>query len=66
MYGIFHKCSSLKTIPFADKIKDLENTNLPFLKELETLPDTIKVKLLMDTSNFKDKKIQAMIKLYKD
>jgi hypothetical protein len=26
----------------------------------------IKVKLLMDTSGFKDKKIQAMIKLYKD
>jgi surface protein len=59
-------CLSLETIPFADKIKDLDETYLPFLKELETLPDVVKVKLLMDTSNFKDKKIQAMIKLYKD
>jgi hypothetical protein len=39
---------------------------LPFLKEIENLPDAVKVKLLMDTSDFKDKKIQAMIKLYKD
>jgi hypothetical protein len=66
MYGIFFGCSALQTIPFADKIKDLGVTSLPFLEELETLPDAIKIKLLMDTSNFKDKKIQAMIKLYKD
>jgi hypothetical protein len=63
---MFNGCKSLKTIPFADKIKDLEATQLPFLKELETLPDVVKVKLLMDNSDFKDKKIQAMIKLYKD
>jgi surface protein len=63
---MFSGCSRLKTIPFADKIKDLKATKLPFLEELKTLPDEIKVKLLMDTSNFKDKKIQAMIKLYKD
>jgi surface protein len=63
---MFSGCLRLKTIPFADKIKDLKATKLPFLEELKTLPDEIKVKLLMDTSNFKDKKIQAMIKLYKD
>jgi surface protein len=66
MSNMFNGCKSLKTIPFADKIKDLEATQLPFLKELETLPDVVKVKLLMDNSDFKDKKIQAMIKLYKD
>jgi hypothetical protein len=66
MDRMFYKCSELKTIPFADKIKDLEATQLPFLKEFETLPDVVKIKLLMDTSNFKDKKIQALIKLYKD
>jgi hypothetical protein len=66
MSAMFYGCSGLKTILFADKIKDLKATKLPFLKELESLPDTIKVKLLMDTSNFKDKKVQAMIKLYKD
>jgi hypothetical protein len=66
MYAMFGECPELKTIPFADKLKDLKATLLPFLKELETLPDAVKVKLLMDTSDFKDKKIQAMIKLYKD
>jgi hypothetical protein len=63
---MFYACSSLKTIAFADKIKDLRKTYLPFLKGLETLPDVVKAKLLMDNSNFKDKKIQAMLKLYKD
>jgi hypothetical protein len=63
---MFDRCSELKTIPFADKIKNLKVTGLPFLKELETLPDVVKAKILMDTSDFKDKKIQAMIKLYKD
>jgi hypothetical protein len=66
MYGMLDGCKSLKTVPFADKIKDLEESGLPFLKELKTLPDVVKVKLLMDNSNFKDKKIQAMVKLYKD
>jgi hypothetical protein len=66
MNYMFDRCTELKTIPFADKIKDLDKTNLPVLEELKTLPDVIKVKLLMDTSGFKDKKIQAMIKLYKD
>jgi surface protein len=66
MSGMFYGCSSLKTIPFADKIKDLEATKLPFLKELESLPDIVKIKLLMSPSDNKDKKIQAMIKLYKD
>jgi surface protein len=63
---MFKRCSELKTVLFADKIKDLEATKLPFLEELKTLPEAIKVKLLMDTSDFKDKKVQAMIKLYKD
>jgi surface protein len=63
---MFYGCTELKTIQFADKIKDLKTTQLPFLDELKTLPDAVKVKLLMDTSDFKDKKIQAMIKLYKD
>jgi hypothetical protein len=63
---MFDGCLKLKTVQFADKIKDLKKTKLPFLEELKTLPEAVKVKLLMDTSNFKDKKIQAMIKLYKD
>jgi hypothetical protein len=63
---MFYGCTDLITIPFADKIKDLKTIQLPFLDELKTLPDVVKMKLLMDTSNFKDKKIQAMIKLYKD
>jgi surface protein len=63
---IFDGCTDLKTVPFADKIKDLKAIKLPFLEELKTLPDVVKVKLLMDTSDFKDKKVQAMIKLYKD
>jgi surface protein len=66
MYGIFSACLKLKTVPFADKIKDLGVTCLPFLEELESLPEAVKVKLLMDTSDFKDKKIQAMLKLYKE
>jgi hypothetical protein len=63
---MFYGCTGLKTIAFADKIKDLESTQLPFLKEFESVPDVIKVKLLMSPSDNKDKKIQAMIKLYKD
>jgi hypothetical protein len=63
---MFHVCSELKTVLFADKIKDLAVTKLPFLEELESLPYAVKIKLLMDTSDFKDKKIQAMIKLYKE
>jgi hypothetical protein len=63
---MFDECSSLKTVLFADKIKGLEKTWLPFLKEIEYLPDTVKVKLLMSPSDNKDKKVQAMIKLYKD
>jgi hypothetical protein len=66
MSSVFYGCLKLKFVPFADKIKDLEATRLPFLDELKTLPDVIKVKLLMDTSDFKDKKIQAMLKLYKE
>jgi surface protein len=64
--NMFSGCSELKTIPFADKIKDLRKTFLPFLKDFETFPDVVKIKLLMSPSDFKDKKIQAMIKLYKD
>jgi hypothetical protein len=64
--GMFDGCTSLKTILFADKIKYLEKTKLPFLKELETLPDVVKMKLLMSPSDNKDKKIRAMVKLYKD
>jgi hypothetical protein len=63
---MFYACLELKTVPFADKIKDLKKTYLPFLKEIGTLPDVVQVKLLMDNSNFKDKKVQAMLKLYKD
>jgi hypothetical protein len=63
---MFYKCSGLKTVLFADKIKNLEATELPFLEEIENLPDVVKVKLLMSPSDNKDKKIQAMIKLYKD
>jgi surface protein len=66
MSSMFYGCLKLKTVLFADKIKDFEVTKLPFLKELKTLPDVVKVKLLMDTSDFKDKKIKAMIKLYND
>jgi hypothetical protein len=66
MSFMFRGCTSLKTIPFADKIKDLKVTTLPFLKELTALPDIVKIKLLMSPSDNKDKKIEAMIKLYKD
>ena len=66
MIYMFEGCFALKTIPFADKIKNLENTGLPFLKEFKTLPDVVKMKLLMSPSDNKDKKVQAMIKLYKD
>jgi surface protein len=64
--SMFYKCLSLETVPFADKIKNLEKTFLPFLKDFESIPDVVKMKLLMSPSDNKDKKIQAMIKLYKD
>jgi hypothetical protein len=66
MSQMFNGCTGLKTIPFADKIKNLKATMLTFLKELGTLPDVVKIKLLMDKSENKIKKIKAMIKLYKD
>jgi hypothetical protein len=54
---MFELCSELKTVPFADKIEGLKATKLPFLKELESMPDVEKIELLMSPSDNKDRTI---------